>query len=64
MPNILQTVTLANAGDLSKWRDGTLPEEQVRQTEVQLLVDTAGWHDQGQSASVWHALTLWEGRGL
>jgi predicted aspartyl protease len=40
MGKILQTVTLANAGDLSKWRDGTLPEEQVRQTEVQVLVDT------------------------
>ena len=40
MEGILQIVTLANAGDLSKWRDGTLPEDQVRQTEVQLLVDT------------------------
>ncbi len=40
MGRILQTVTLANATDLGKWRDGTLKEEEVRQTEVQVLVDT------------------------
>ena len=39
MGGILQIVTLTNAGDLSKWRNGTLPEEQVRQTDVELLVD-------------------------
>ena len=39
MGRILQTVTLANAGDLSKWRDGSLPEDKIRQTEVQVLVD-------------------------
>ena len=40
MGRILQIVTLANAGDLSKWRDGILREDQVRQTEVQVLVGT------------------------
>jgi predicted aspartyl protease len=40
MGRILQIVTLTNAGDLSKYRDGTLPEEQVRHTEVEMLVDT------------------------
>ncbi|CAK0752038.1 conserved hypothetical protein [Gammaproteobacteria bacterium] len=40
MGRILQTVTLTNAGDLSKWRDGILREDQIRQIEVQALVDT------------------------
>lgn len=40
MGRILQAVNLANAWDLSKWRDGILLEDQVRQIEVQVLVDT------------------------
>jgi predicted aspartyl protease len=40
MRRILQTVPLANATDLGKWRDGSLKEGEVRQTDVQVLVDT------------------------
>ena len=40
MGRILQKVMLSNAADLAKLRDGTLSAEQVRQTEVQMLVDT------------------------